>query len=76
MGLSLLKNKAGELFHSLVGFITGLPLAALRATPLAKLVSSQKAAERAAAERAAAERAAAHKWELSNRELAIVASLE
>ena len=71
MGLSLLKNKAGELFHSLVGFITGLPLAALRATPLAKLVSSQKAAERAAAERAAA-----HKWELSNRELAIVASLE
>ena len=45
------------------------------------LLSSQKAAERAAAERAAAERAAAeraaaHKWELSNRELAIVASLD
>ena len=32
-------------------------------------------AERAAAERAAAERAAAHKWELSDREKAIVASL-
>lgn len=45
------------------------------------LLSSQKAAERAAAEwaaaeRAAAERAAAHKWELSDRELAIVAGLE
>lgn len=45
------------------------------------LLSSQKAAERAAAERAAAEmaaaeRAAAHKWELSDRELAIVASLD
>ena len=35
------------------------------------LLSSQKAAERAAAERAAA-----HKWELSDRELAIVASLD
>ena len=45
------------------------------------LLSSQKAAERAAAERAAAERAAAeraaaHKWELSDRDLAIVASLD
>ena len=40
------------------------------------LLSSRKAAERAAAERAAAERAAAHKWELSDRELAIVASLD
>lgn len=39
------------------------------------LLSSQKGAERAAAERAAAERAA-EKWELSDRELAIVASLE
>ena len=32
--------------------------------------------EKAAAERAAAEKAAAHKWELSDRELAIVASLD
>ena len=32
-------------------------------------------AERAAAERAAAERAAAHRWELSDRERAIVESL-
>ena len=39
------------------------------------LLSDRAAAERAAAERAAAERAAAHKWELSDREKAIVATL-
>ena len=36
------------------------------------LLSERAAAERAAAERAAAERAAAHRWELSERERAIV----
>ena len=39
------------------------------------LLSERAAAERAAAERAAAERAAAHKWELSERERAMVAAL-
>ena len=39
------------------------------------LLSERAAAERAAAERAAAERAAAHRWELSERERAIVQSL-
>ena len=39
------------------------------------LLSERAAAERAAAERAAAERAAAHKWGLSDREKAVVASL-
>ena len=37
--------------------------------------AERAAAERAAAERAAAERAAAHRWPLSERELALVASL-
>ena len=37
--------------------------------------AERAAAERAAAERAAAERAAAHRWELSDRERAIVESL-
>ena len=41
-----------------------------------RAAAERAAAERAAAERAAAERAAAHKWELSDRELAIVAGLE
>ena len=39
------------------------------------LLSERAAAERAAAERAAAERAAAHKWELSERERAMVHAL-
>ena len=39
------------------------------------LLSERAAAERATAERAAAERAAAKRWELSDRELAIVAKL-
>lgn len=39
------------------------------------LLSEQKAGEKAAAERAAAERAAAYRWELSDRELQIVAGL-
>ena len=40
------------------------------------LLSERAAAERAAAERAAAERAAAHRWELSDREMQIIASLK
>ena len=40
------------------------------------LLSTRAAAERAAAERAAAERAAAHRWQLSERERAIVAMLD
>jgi len=40
------------------------------------LLSSRAAAERAAAERAAAERAAAHRWQLSDRERALVALLD
>ena len=40
-----------------------------------RAASERAAAERAAAERAAAERAAAHRWELSERERAIVQSL-
>lgn len=39
------------------------------------LLSERAAAERAAAERAAAERDAAHKWELSERERAMVHAL-
>jgi len=40
------------------------------------ILSTRAAAERAAAERAAAERAAAHRWQLSDRERAIVAMLD
>ena len=40
------------------------------------LLSEKAAAEKAAAEKAAAEKAAATKWELSERELAIIAELE
>lgn len=40
-----------------------------------RAAAQRAAAQRAAAERAAAERAAAHKWELSDREKEIVASL-
>ncbi|MFR3450410.1 MAG: hypothetical protein ACLTSX_00890 [Collinsella sp.] len=40
-----------------------------------RAAAERAAAERAAAERAAAERAAAHKWELSERERAMVHAL-
>ena len=39
------------------------------------LLSGQKAAEKAAAEKAAAEKAAAYRWELSDREQALISSL-